>query len=574
MPSYVRILTVLAMLGVSAGVHAQTRAPGYGIDQLELSERGSEWFSTDSLDLRGSVRPAIGVVGEWAYRPLVVTDGGGDLQRSIVRNQFVLHPGASLVLADRLRLAIDVPVQTYADGHAVTINGVTYAPPADKTSLGDLRLGATVRLFGEYGDPITGALGVQVSMPTGARDSYASDGSTRITPLLAVAGDIGAFVYAAQSGVTIRTTDDSFERTRLGPYFNLALSAGVRLCDRRWVIGPEFFLHSVLTHDQFFKKRTTPMEGLIGTHLLVVDGLRLGGGVGFGLTSGYGAPDRRVLLGLEWVPPVPEPEPVETDRDHDGIPDSGDACPDVPGMRSDDPAKNGCPPPADLDHDGILDADDACPTQPGVRSDDPAKNGCPQPLDRDHDGILDADDACPEQPGEPSSDASKNGCPPPPDRDHDGILDADDACPDEPGKPDSNPQRNGCPKAFVRGAEIKILDQVKFKTNSAEIEPGPDSEEVLQAVLSVLNSHPEVLNVTVEGHTDSRGSAAYNRKLSKNRAKSVVSWLTAHGIDPKRLTSEGFGPDRPIDTNETEEGRRNNRRVEFHIAETAPKPQP
>ncbi|HEY2733788.1 MAG TPA: hypothetical protein VGI70_07370, partial [Polyangiales bacterium] len=162
------VLAVLMLSAIASSVQAQQR--GWSINHLDLSERGSEWFSTDSLDLRGHLRPAIGIVGEWAFRPLVAYDQNDKYVQAIVRNQFVLHPGASLVLWDRLRVALDVPVQAYADGRAVTIGTTDFAAPSDKTSLGDIRLGATLRLFGEYGDPITGAFGVQVALPTGSKD--------------------------------------------------------------------------------------------------------------------------------------------------------------------------------------------------------------------------------------------------------------------------------------------------------------------------------------------------------------------------------------------------------------------
>jgi outer membrane protein OmpA-like peptidoglycan-associated protein len=294
--------------------------------------------------------------------------------------------------------------------------------------------------------------------------------------------------------------------------------------------------------------------------------MRLGAGVGAGLTRGFGAPTFRSLLSLEWVPgvepppPPPPPPPVESDRDGDGIIDRLDACPDVAGVRSDDPEKNGCPP--DRDGDGVPDAQDACPDVPGARSDDPAKNGC-QP-DRDGDGIVDAVDACPDVAGVRSEDPKKNGCPDE-DRDKDGILNADDACPDQAGPRDQDPKKNGCPKAFVQGNIIKIVQPVKFKTASAEILPGKDSEDVLLGVLNVLNTHPEIKKVRVEGHTDNRGVPAKNKKLSAARAASVVKWLVGHGVDPARLASAGFGQELPVDDNKTEAGRQNNRRVEFHI---------
>jgi outer membrane protein OmpA-like peptidoglycan-associated protein len=71
--------------------------------------------------------------------------------------------------------------------------------------------------------------------------------------------------------------------------------------------------------------------------------------------------------------------------------------------------------------------------------------------------------------------------------------------------------------------------------------------------------------VSIEGHTDNRGTAAYNMGLSARRAASVVEWLVQHGVDASRLTSIGYGLTRPLDSNETDMGRRNNRRVEFHI---------
>ena len=221
--------------------------------------------------------------------------------------------------------------------------------------------------------------------------------------------------------------------------------------------------------------------------------------------------------------------------------------------------------PADRDKDGILDNEDACPDVPGVKTSDPKTNGCPlPPPDRDKDGVLDADDACPDVPGVKTDDPKTNGCPPPPpDRDKDGIIDNEDACPDAPGPKNADPKKNGCPEARIEAGEIKILQQVKFKTGSADILPVSDA--ILNAVSAILRDHGEITSVRIEGHTDDRGSAAMNKALSGRRAASVAKWLVKHGIDKARLSSEGFGMTRPIDSNQTEEGRANNRRVEFHI---------
>jgi outer membrane protein OmpA-like peptidoglycan-associated protein len=233
----------------------------------------------------------------------------------------------------------------------------------------------------------------------------------------------------------------------------------------------------------------------------------------------------------------------------------------VKGVKTDDPKTNGCPP--DRDGDGIYDDVDACPDVKGVKSDDPKKNGCP--ADRDGDGIPDDVDACPDVKGVASARPEFNGCPP--DKDGDGIKNEDDACPDAPGPKNADPKKNGCPAAAIVGGEIKILQQVKFKTASDVILP--ESDKILTEVSKILRDHPEITKIRVEGHTDNQGAAGYNKDLSKKRAASVVKWMTTKGgIDASRLESEGFGQEKPIAPNDNEKGRQENRRVEFHITVT------
>ncbi len=559
------LAAVVSVLATTEVASAQVVARGFAVDKFEPSERGSDWFTNESLDLRGKVRPAFGVIADYQYRPLATYQSNGDLHASIVRNVLALHAGAAVNLFDRLRLSVSMPLIAFVDGHSdILPNGTFYPSPSHEQAIGDLRFAADVRLLGSYGDAFTLAAGAQVWAPTGNEATYSGDGDWRFQPRAMAAGDIGSFTYSARMGVTYRGRNDSFAGSSFGSELAFAGAAGVRLADHKVIVGPEIFGTTVF--DDAFGKRSTPTEGILGAHYSATDELRFGAGIGTGLTRGFGSPEFRALLGIEWA------QAVVTDRDGDGIPDKDDACPDVKGVRSEEASKNGCPPepPADRDHDGILDKDDACPDVPGVATTDPKTNGCPPPpppeapKDSDGDGVLDKDDACPAEPGIASTDPKTNGCPDP-DRDKDGIPNTSDACPDERGPQDPDPKRNGCPKAFVKDGQIRILDQVKFKTNSADILPGKESEDVLQAVLAVLVAHPEIKKIRVEGHTDSRGAAALNKKLSASRAASVVTWLTAHQIDKGRLSSEGFGADRPISENTTDEGRQNNRRVEFHI---------
>ncbi|MGD0525314.1 MAG: OmpA family protein [Polyangiaceae bacterium] len=569
-PVLLRALAGAAVAAWSAGAQAQV-APGFALDRFEPSETGSEWFANDTLDLRGKVRPAFGVVADYGYKPYVLLNPDGTENQSLVTDQVILHVGGSLVLFDRLRLGATLPVAVSQTVSATggLVNGQRILDDGS-AGVGDLRLAADLRLFGNYGDAFTLAFGGRVWAPTGSQAAYLGDGQVRIGPHVSIAGDIGAFAYAGSLGVVYRGDNQPFAGHPMGSEADFALALGLRGFDRKLLIGPEVAGSTIITQGSaILQDRTTPLAILGSAHYTAGD-FRFGLGAGPGLSHAAGTAAFRGLLSAEWAPGIAAPPPVvedvtPPDRDHDGVPDADDACPDVPGIRTDDPKTNGCPP--DRDHDGIVDAEDACPDVPGIRTDDPATNGCPS--DRDRDRVYDTEDACPDVPGVRTSDPKTNGCPP--DRDHDGIPDSLDACPDEPGPPNQDPRKNGCPLAFVRDNQIQIAEQVKFRFGLAAIDPASDT--ILDAVLKVMLEHTEIPRIRVEGHTDNRGTVELNRRLSGARAAAVVDWLVKHGIDRSHLSSQGFGFDRPIDTNDTDEGRANNRRVEFHIeGEGQPKP--
>jgi outer membrane protein OmpA-like peptidoglycan-associated protein len=154
--------------------------------------------------------------------------------------------------------------------------------------------------------------------------------------------------------------------------------------------------------------------------------------------------------------------------------------------------------------------------------------------------------------------------PAPPDSDGDGIADADDACPDQAGPADNH----GCPRTIrqrvvVSASKIEILDKVLFATGKARIDSR--SHSLLDQVAAVLNSHPDLLVVQVDGHTDDVGSPSRNLLLSQARAESVAAYLESKGVDSKRLRAKGFGQAQPVDTNRTAQGRTANRRVAFTV---------
>ena len=259
--------------------------------------------------------------------------------------------------------------------------------------------------------------------------------------------------------------------------------------------------------------------------------------------------------------PVPLPP---ADQDGDGVVDAADACPTVPGVSSLDSAKNGCPAAVDSDGDGIFDDKDACPQEKGVANTDPKKNGCPV-RDEDGDGVEDDVDACPKIPGVVTTDPATNGCPG--DRDGDTVRDDKDACPDEAGEPSENADVNGCPKGaiIITATQVVINDRIEFAIGKSIIRR--KSLPLIDKIAKVLKDHPEILKVEIQGHTDNTGPKYLNTMLSGRRAKAVMRALAQRGVKAARMTAKGYGPDKPIATNDTDEGKQKNRRVQFNIVE-------
>jgi outer membrane protein OmpA-like peptidoglycan-associated protein len=253
------------------------------------------------------------------------------------------------------------------------------------------------------------------------------------------------------------------------------------------------------------------------------------------------------------------------DADNDGIPDTLDGCPDRPEDFDGDRDEDGCP-DLDQDGDGIDDDKDVCPTVPEDRDGYQDEDGCPD-ADNDSDGLADGTDKCPNEPEDRDGYMDEDGCPDP-DNDGDGIADLQDKCPNEPEDMDGDADEDGCPDLYqnivITAKKIELKEKIFFATNSDVILK--QSFGLMDEIYDALAKHPD-LRVRIEGHTDNKGAYNYNKKLSQRRADSVKRYLTRKGIANDRLLSVGFGPDMPIDDNGSEQGRSNNRRVEFNIIE-------
>lgn len=236
----------------------------------------------------------------------------------------------------------------------------------------------------------------------------------------------------------------------------------------------------------------------------------------------------QILAGLTFTfnrsKPGPLPAPVayvDPDRDRDGFVNEKDDCPDAAGVEPD-----GCP---DTDGDGFKDSIDACPEVPGV-----APEGCPD-KDTDGDRIMDSVDKCIDEP------ETYNG------------LDDTDGCPDE--LPPEIKEFEGA------------LEGITFDFGKASIRSS--SKPFLDKAVAVMTEYEDV-RIKITGHTDNVGEPAANLQLSADRAAAVKTYLTDAGVDASRVETEGKGDTSPRDTNDTDEGRAKNRRIEFVVLVRGP----
>jgi len=219
---------------------------------------------------------------------------------------------------------------------------------------------------------------------------------------------------------------------------------------------------------------------------------------------------------------------------------------------------------ADNDQDGILDRFDRCPyTRSGVSVD---AQGCPH--DADHDGIFDFHDDCPDSPAEEP--VTIRGCPV--DEDGDGVADLRDRCAGTPVGVAVDAE--GCPRQMVEipapepppvvVSPRQLELQVTFRTGQAVLEQAFEAE--FDRGVAFIRSCPGC-SIVIEGHTDNVGPAAYNRKLSRQRADVVRAALIKRLGSAPQIQVAGFGEERPVADNRTQEGRLRNRRVLISISE-------
>jgi outer membrane protein OmpA-like peptidoglycan-associated protein len=498
------------------------------------------------------------------FSPLLLRTISGDnnpaLQnytKSPVSHQVIDYATVGAELGGRVTFIANFPVILYQSGSDPSPANVRGVGTLQSPVLMDARLDVRGLLYQADDKKWLLAGGMSFYVPSGARFSYGGDGSTHTSLNMSTETVLRDLILVVNGGLHFRPKG-VIGNLAVGNELTLAVGAFWPMRDGRIRVGGSMMFSTGLegfvdsnrvATSTFMSARNSPLEWLAeGRMALDATGqLWAGGGFGTRLDTGYGAPDVRMLAVIGYHATIQDSEAPAPERrmraireriqreggdaDHDGIPDDVDLCPSVPEDKLEPDATDGCPKPADRDNDGLPDTEDKCPDTP-----------------EDKDGIQDMD-GCPED-----------------DYDQDGIPDVTDACPREPGTSSPDPKTNGCP-TFIRrvegSTEIQILKQIQFDTGKASIKA--TSFSILDEIVRLLRANPDIGNLSIEGHTDNRGAVDMNEQLSQTRAESVMKYLVDHGIAEGRLEAHGYGPSRPIAPNETEGGRQQNRRVEFHI---------
>lgn len=237
------------------------------------------------------------------------------------------------------------------------------------------------------------------------------------------------------------------------------------------------------------------------------------------------------------------------DKDGDGIADKDDLCPNNFGK-----SFWGCP---DSDGDGLDDNEDRCPGLSGSR----LMDGCP---DTDGDGVDDTRDECPKLKGN----YRFSGCP---DDDNDGVPNPVDQCPDtrgtieQKGCPDPNADTGQKPSELDESFQEKLTllsEDITFSANSAVLDSA--SLNSIKQVSDIMLRDPD-LRLIIRAYTDNTGTPNQNLELSIARANTVKTYLVNLGVPESKIYAFGYGEERPVATNDTPEGRAQNRRVELNL---------
>jgi outer membrane protein OmpA-like peptidoglycan-associated protein len=478
-----------------------TGLPGFELERLVLNPNGLGSLVVGTGQMLPKGSLRSSVVLHYEKDPLVYYQQGSRVG-AVVGHRLTANLMAAWAPLEWLELEAQLPVVLSGRGEDLSGRGVGRPEGA---GLSTPVLGARVGLLAQRKRaPVDLALGFGAGLPLGSAAVLGRDEQVRLSPRVMMGRSFGGLRAGVDVGLLLRPT--------------LGLSDELNVADE---VGDEVHLGAVLaTTGQGLRgelsaraqlpltRQASSLELLAGARLPVARRFEAYALAGPGFGEAPGTPSFRVLMGMSYVPGQKHVKGTDVKvADVQGA-----------GMQG-----------ADVEGTGMTDTDvkDTAVTDAVVTNTDVADAVV---TDTDGDGVADHLDNCRIESGP----ASNQGCP---EREKQLVTLTQD--------------------------RIQINGTVHFETGRALIQPR--SFPLLDQVAKVLREHPDIQRVRIEGHSDSRGSAALNRRLSKERAESVRAYLVKQGVEASRLAAEGYGPDRPVASNDSAEGRASNRRVEFLI---------
>ncbi len=507
-------------------------------------------FGTDSFSM--------GLSLNYAYKPLVlgVERPTGEFQtlRVLIEHQLLGQLDVAASLCDCAVFSLSLPIalmergdssksrsssarswSRWASSAAQSLSGgepLAGLPPLRGMGAREPRVGTLLRLYGQPDtSPFSVSAGGYLWLPLRrmiegtAPDT--SDEEFRAMPKLVLAGYsapiqwslTGSFLYRPEAR---QDTPPALGGTTEGSELQAGTHISYTDRQRGFSLGPEALLTTVLIpREHAFEPFYTSLEVLLGLQFKAGQAWQVGLAAGAGLMRQPGTPEFRFLLRVSST----------------STPTRRSEGPEAPAVLPHEPRAVPFPFPIPVPL-GVADASpipldgQASPEAPQEETPEPELPQDESTGDRDQDTVADSLDACPDQPGAPSVERSKSGCP--------GLV-------------------------AVKGGMLLLQSPVVFARGTDTILE--ESLPVLRAIADALRASPWIQKLRIEGNTDDQGPLQINNSLSVRRAQRVMRWLQEDGIDPARMEAVGYGPSRPIASNDTEQGRAANRRVDFVIIE-------
>lgn len=500
-----RLVCALVLLS-AAPAHAQELTEHFDVEGFTPEPGRASVVGLVGAATPGHLSAVASMWLHYAHRPLVarlLAPDGTARELAVIDGRWTMDVGLGLGLGRAWMVSAALPVVMNQSGAGLGVNPVDGAGTVDGFALGDARLGARWRFLDV--EPVRVALGGVMGLPTGADAGFVSDGRVRGEPFLASDVRVGPATATVNLGYALRGA-----RTAHNFRSDDALRWGV---GGRVNVVPGLDLGSSVRGTHSLLRTPDPEDPGILIANTQAHPIELVGAASWSL--------RGVTMTLGAGTALNESVGVPRYRVLFGLGYALDAVPrrDVRGAADD---ANDREAPHDPDGDGLT-RDDLCPDTPGPRT----EGGCP---------AFDTPDAQASTPiaGAPLADAA-----------------VDDA-------PTTAP-------VALRGDRVEIVESVYFDTDRATIQQR--SLPILDHVAEFLQRHPRVRLLSIDGHTDDRGSASHNLDLSARRAGAVRAYLIERGIDAGRLRAMGYGESHPIAPNDSEAARARNRRVEFLVLE-------